>query len=681
MYGRAADTLKVLFKNTNSYADWNNLADALNLGCDSYLSLEVVINGQYYNQDKSITDPGVITNKGARYLCPRDKLFVPHDVDPIPGFMRPGQTSAGAAYERRLCSGASGEAQCGLSLARSTCASPPPPPPPIAPVSDCAESKLCSQFWNAGGLSKWPRCCSVTLVWDAAEVRHGEVDGPLLLPFARAPLEARQRVRELTVSAQFYGEVYFTDAESSESASGDEDDNEEEEGGEEEKEQEEGSDGAEAEGEDGEAEEGEEAEGGEGLDAKEVEAGEEELKAKGAGETMQLPAKPLAALLRLLPNLHTVHLPPSSPYKDSSDGALVCSALARLPNLHDLTISSITLAEQLRPLRRLQHLTRLVVGSLDPTYDLEVTGEDDHWEDDMEDPGVEAICALKGLKRLELRLWNVMQVWDTMIADMVDALPRLEHVSVRGPSAAEWYDSSGSHGFLGRFNTLSFALASGRITAIDIESKCCHESVSSYEKVVSLGLLAHFCKTMLLPCVAPAPAPPIERLRLRCSVALSDTDAAGEWAAPLRELVGRCAAVEVEAMDCSWEAAGRRVAAAEVEALVRLLGVPERVCLGRHMAREQSCWVQLRRPGEPRALGCGGGGGAGAPAPPSGGDVAEGALKHLRYDQLARALQALWDDGAAGTELQRLRRLLTAVTEPPRTEPAPQYLAFMPEYW
>ncbi|KAG2495834.1 hypothetical protein HYH03_006073 [Edaphochlamys debaryana] len=442
-------------------------------------------------------------------------------------------------------------------------------------------------------------------------------------------------------------------------------------------------------------------EGGSESEAGEEEEAEgegEELEAEAAAEeaasddeedgsigTMQLPAQSLAALLRLLPNLHTVDLPPSSPYADPDDGELVCSALAKLPNLSDLTISSITLADQLGPLSGLQHLTRLVVGTLDPISDVQGAGH--YWADEMEADGVEAICGLSGLRHLELRPWRVMQVWDAMLADMLHALPHLEHVTVRGVSAMEWHDDSGGHGFLGHHNTLSLDLASGSITAIDIETSSFCETSPNAARAVSLGLLAHFCKTMLLPCVAPASAPPVKRLRLRCSLALSDADPdpAGEWAAPLRELVGRCAAVEVESMDLSLEAAGRRVAAAEVEALVRLLGVPERICLGRHTPCSQGHWVQLRRPGEAGALGCGGGGGEGVPAPAPARDVPEGALKHLRYEDLAQALQALWDDGAAGTELQRLRRMLVAVTVPPRPQPqpAPQHLMhpFMPEDW
>ncbi|KAG2500453.1 hypothetical protein HYH03_002020 [Edaphochlamys debaryana] len=624
--------------------------------------------------------------------------------------------------------------------------------------TDNAQNKLCSQFWNAGGLGKWPRCTSVTLVWDPLEVRHEDVGGPLLLPFARAPLEVRQRVRSLTVSAIFSGVRYYSDSEASDSpdsAGGDdeEDGSDEREGGEgaeegkapEEKlrSEEEAAETEAGEAEAGEGEVGEEEVGE--AEAGEEEAGEDDEREDDAAEaeaeeqqeeddeedqyeeeqqeeedeedqyedddnsdstgvqreifpaeTMQLPAQPLAALLRLLPSLHAVHLPPSSPYTDPEDGALVCSALSKLPDLRDLSISSATLAEQMGALSGLTRLTRLVVGSLDPAHDLVDGDADHHWEDDMEEEGVKAICALQGLKRLELHLWAVMQVWDTMLAHIVAALPRLELLAVRGPSAADWHDATGGHGFLGRFTTITTALAGGHITAIDVEAPSDRWTTRPDENV-SLGLLAHFAKTLLLPCIAgppgprpglgpgpgpgPGPQAPVERLRLRCSVELSGADPAGEWAAPLRELVGRCRAVEVEAVDASWEAAGRRVEATEVEALVTLLGLPERICLGRHSHWMHVQWVQLRRPDEPRALGCGGGGGEDAPARPSGESVEEGALKHLNRDELAPALQALWDDGTAGSELQRLRRLLEAITVPPRLEPLDHPLGFFPDYW
>ncbi|KAG2485072.1 hypothetical protein HYH03_016169 [Edaphochlamys debaryana] len=56
-----------------------------------------------------------------------------------------------------------------------------------------------ADFWRSGGLRIWPKCSSVSLVWDARVVTREQRVQLLRLPFAGAPEATRQRVTELAI--------------------------------------------------------------------------------------------------------------------------------------------------------------------------------------------------------------------------------------------------------------------------------------------------------------------------------------------------------------------------------------------------------------------------------------------------------------------------------------------------
>ncbi|KAG2495232.1 hypothetical protein HYH03_006506 [Edaphochlamys debaryana] len=469
-----------------------------------------------------------------------------------------------------------------------------------------------SRFWRARGLLKWPSCTSVTLVWDALEVRHADVGKYLSQPFARITLESRQHVSALTVEAKFYGRVYEEGAWSDY------------------------------------AERWEAASGDEPPSPQPVETFDE--------DTMHLPAKPLAALLRLLPGLHTVRLPPGTPFQHPHlDTYMVMSALQTLTHLRDLTLPSFDLAPDLTKLSGLQHLTHLVLQPL-KEHDVEDYSSLEGMEPDvLQVEGVDGICSLQRLKHLELYSAAVDQIFDTDVREFLDELPALERLVVGGLAtemldeldddveADEEFDRSN----LDENYQLALDLSGGHITSIDLSYRGPHRHRSTTD-VVSLGLVSYLARTLLLPHVRSAPAPRVKALSLRCEVTLGLTDAQGAWLAPLRELVERCEAVAVQGLDVTPREAMRRVTAAEVETLLRLFGKPQRLRLGNMTEMDR---VRLRRRREPPSLECEPGTGCPARLP---------ARLHGVQSQLAKAVQAVWDDRAGGSELQRLRGMMQA---------------------
>ncbi|KAG2484683.1 hypothetical protein HYH03_016512 [Edaphochlamys debaryana] len=371
-----------------------------------------------------------------------------------------------------------------------------------------------------------------------------------------------------------------------------------------------------------------------------------------AVDTMQVPAKPLAALLRLLPSLHTVRLPPSTPFDGPEVDAVVLSALSTLRGLRELALPSFSLAGGLDTLSGLQHLTRLTVQSL---YEADVEDFDftEGLEDDLTPAGVQGICSLRGLQHLELRSVTTHQVFDDQVRQILDSLPSLERLVVRGLATQMVdeldedveADEDDERASLDANLQIALDLCGGHITSIVLSDRESKDYRNSREKV-ALGLVSYLARTLLLPRVAPAPAPPVKALSLGCEVTLGLTDAAGEWLGPLRELVERCEAVEVQGLDVTPRRARRRVTAAEVETLLRLLGKPQRLRLGTMSAHE---FVGLRSGQERPPLECEPGSGCPARVPTA---------RPPSWQALAKALQAVWDSGAGGTELQRLQCMM-----------------------
>ncbi|KAG2484675.1 hypothetical protein HYH03_016504 [Edaphochlamys debaryana] len=462
-----------------------------------------------------------------------------------------------------------------------------------APKLSTSLSHDSAAFWASGALAKWPQCRSFSLHWDAYDVRYEAVGALLPLPFSSVPPSARQGIEELHITATFYGRVQDWDAVNWDDIASDDSDF---------------------------------YVPSENFDE----------------ETMQLPAQPLADLLRLLPNLHTLRLPSCAPYaEDHPETAAALSALAGLAHLRDLTLPSYTLAA----LSGLQHLTRLEVRALG--FDEVGGGMGLNSDDVLTDDGVQWICSLRKLEHLELDARRMYVVTDTHVQQILASLPNLERVVLHGLTSPARDDENIYEDELRDLGgaTFDLVLSDGYLSSVTLTKPRQRGCLGCNE--VALGLISRLARTVLLPRVAPAPGPRVKVLRLDCALGFYLADSGGEWLEPLRELVERCEAVEVQRL-YAWE---RRASAEGVEETVRLLGKPEILDL--------SCVeVRMRGPHEPSALEIG-------PADDGaeGADAAEeeGRLDGLNSAQRAAAAQAVWDNKAGGTELQRLRRLLALV--------------------
>ncbi|KAG2485078.1 hypothetical protein HYH03_016175 [Edaphochlamys debaryana] len=356
--------------------------------------------------------------------------------------------------------------------------------------------------------------------------------------------------------------------------------------------------------------------------------------------TFPLPAAPLAALLRLLPSLHTVRLPPGSfsniaPCPDPNGAVL--SALASLPHLRDLTLPNLGVAVGVGALGALG-LTRLVMhnASWSRFYNPHI----------IEPPALGALGSLQSLRHLELHANHTDDVTPADVTNLMTSLPSLERLAVSGLTAGDVL--VGDRYLQG--TTLELGLDAGFVTSISLVP-----TNPEFVYAASVGALAVLAAA-LLPATRPAPAPRIPALRLSCAVTPGSVEADAETLLPLRDLSERCEGEQVAVISC---AVGRRVSAQEAEDLVRLLGKPERLRFW-DVVGEQ-LWVRLRGRDEPPILDIGGDAWDADAQPYAGADGQEQSdwdRALVLREGASAALAAIWADPGGGSELRRLRRML-----------------------